>query len=391
VKKHKKGAYRWVSFENTLTPGVVRGANHPQSFWQSKNNNSTLDRDRATAMDGSITDFFRETFGPDPIYELAAKCNIFRGCIGAQTKEEADLVREKRVTACMARTYTWEVCGHLVGEGMTEEDWNALPLKERMKLGVAQMCTWKACGELKGTDMTEEDWNALPLEERTKLGSPAKFAEYYEVLWNRRYGELCLFILANGHSQVPREKRTLQDWVSYQKKAYKNGTMSLAHKKLMDEIGDFSGDDGMKAVLGGTLEKHGQLQVIPESLDELDVTEDSFTSSDVLIVKGNGGNGHKNLPGNLRLEAAISNHMPDDLRGSTQWSDLAKLVINEIESLVPPGGFLELKPGNRCFCIVNRDRVIELIKQRFSNKKFSNKKHQEQKSRDKGCPVTTFR
>jgi hypothetical protein len=83
--------------------------------------------------------------------------------------------------------------------------------------------------------------------------------------------------------------------------------------------------------------------------------------------------------------------MLDDLGGSTQWSDLAKIVIDEIENLVPPGRFLEVKPGNRCFCIVNRDRVIELIKQRFSKIKFSNKKHKEQKSQDKGCPVTTFR
>jgi hypothetical protein len=186
-------------------------------------------------------------------------------------------------------------------------------------------------------------------------------------------GELCLFILANGHSQVPRENRKLQSWVSYQKKAYKNGTMSLAHKKLLDEIGDFSGD--ANAVLRGVLDKHtGGSQVIPEFLGEQDVTEDSFTSSDVLIVKkGNGGNGGKNLPGNLRLQVAISNHMPDVLRGSTQWSDLAKLVINEIESLVPPGRFLELKPGNHCFCTVNGGRVIELIMQRFNKKKLNRK------------------
>jgi hypothetical protein len=176
-----------------------------------------------------------------------------------------------------------------------------------MKLGTARMYTWKACGELKGTGKTEEEWNALPLMERMKLGSPARFAEYHEVLWNRCYGELCLFILANGHSQVTVENSKLQDWVRYQKKAYKNGTMSLERKKLMDEIGDFSGDNGPKAVLGGMLDKHtGGSPVIPESLDELDVTEDTFTSSDVLIVKGKGDNGHKNLPGNLRLEAAIS-------------------------------------------------------------------------------------
>jgi hypothetical protein len=228
----------------------------------------------------------------------------------------------------------------------------------------------------------------MSIEERMKLGGAANLAEYWEVHWNRRYGELCQLKIDNGHSQVPYEKKTLQDWVSYQKKAYKKGKMSLAHKKLMDEIGDFSGDDGMKAVLGVVLDKHGQLQVIPEFLDELDVTEDTFTSSDVLIgVK----DGVKDLPGNLPLEAAISNHMPDDLRGSTQWSNLAKLVLNEIESLVPPGRFLELKPGNRCFCIVDRDQVIQLIKQRFRNKKFRNKKLNEHKSRDKGCPVTTLR
>jgi hypothetical protein len=202
-KKHKKIAYRWVSFENTLTPGVVRWANHPQSYWQSKNNNRTLDWDSATAMDGSITDFFQETFGPDPIYELAAKCNIFRGCIGAQTKEEADLVREQRAADFIERMFSWKVCSELEGTGKTEEEWNALPLKERMKLGagrcrsdearakaaniclddwmklsneqknyadVARLYTWKVCGELEGTGKTEEEWNAMSIKERMKLG-----------------------------------------------------------------------------------------------------------------------------------------------------------------------------------------------------------------------------
>jgi hypothetical protein len=252
---------------------------------------------------------------------------------------------------------------------------------------VERTFTWKAySGQLVGTGMTEEDWNALPSKERMTLGAAAKSVDFRNGLWNGGYGELCLFILANGHSQVPRENRKLRDWVSYQKKAYKNGTMSLERKKLMDEIGDFSGDDGMKAVLGGMLDKHtGGSQVIPEFLDELDVTEDSFTSNDVLFVKS--GNGVKNLPGNLRLQDAISKHMPDDPSGgSTQWSDLAKLVINEIESLVPPGRFLELKPGNRCFCTLNRGRLIQLIEWRFKEEKKRKKK----KSRDKGCPVTTI-
>jgi hypothetical protein len=115
--------------------------------------------------------------------------------------------------------------------------------------------------------------------------------------------------------------------------------------------------------------------VIHESVGGLDVTEDSFTISDLLIVKF--GNGVKNLPGNLGLRAAISKHMPDDLSaGGKQFSFLAELVIDEIESLHPPGRFLELKPGNRCFCSVNRDRVIQLIKKRFRLLK----KESEQKS-----------
>jgi hypothetical protein len=84
-KKYKKGDCRWASFENTVTAGV-HWATHPQSYWLSKNN-SNLVWDRAVTVDGSITDFFQQTFGPSPIYELAASCNIFRGCIGAQTKE----------------------------------------------------------------------------------------------------------------------------------------------------------------------------------------------------------------------------------------------------------------------------------------------------------------
>jgi hypothetical protein len=140
----------------------------------------------------------------------------------------------------------------------------------------------------------------------------------------------------------------------------------------------------MKAVVRGILDKHtGGLQVIHETLGELDVTEDSFTSTDVLMATL--GNGVKNLSGNLGLQAAISKHMPDDpSAGGTQFSSQVELVIDEIESLHPPGRFLELKPGNRGFCSINRDRVIELIKERFRMKK-----RHEQKSRDKGCPVTT--
>jgi hypothetical protein len=310
------------------------------------------------------------------------------------TEEEWNaLPLKERMKLGVARAWTWKACGHhLVGEGMTEEEWNALPLDERMKRGVARVWTWKACGELEGTDMTEEDWNALPLNERMKLGmarmytwevcgplvgegmteedwnaltskermkrgGAANISKYHNGLWNRRYGELCQFKIDNEHWQVPRENKQLKDWVKYQKKAYKNGTMSLECKKLLDEIGDFSGDDGMKGVLGGMLDKHtGGSQVIPEFLDELDVTEDSFTSNDVLFVKsGNGGNGAKNLPGNLRLQVAISNHMSDDPTASgEQLSSLSKLVIDEIESLVPPGRFLEVKPGNRCFRTLNR-------------------------------------
>jgi hypothetical protein len=556
-KQYKKGDCRWASFENTVTAGV-RWANHPQSYWQSKNN-SNLDWDHAATMDGSITDFFQQTFGPSPIYELAPSCHIYRGCIGAQSKEQAYLVRQTRVVdfldrmfswkacgqlvgtgktdedwnamsikerarlgvarlwmwkacgqlvgtgkteeewnamsikerarlgvarlwtwkACgqlvgtgkteeewnalplekrmklgaalqlttdvaqakatsicldkwmklsneakncveVERLWTWKACGQLVGTGKTEEDWNALPLDERMKLGAAlrlatdvarakaasicldkwmklsneakncveveQLWTWKACGQLVGTGKTEEDWNALPLDERMKLGAAAKLAPYHEALWNGRYGELCQFITNNGHSHVPFENRQLQSWVGNQKKAYKNGTMSLAHKKLMEEICNFGGDDEMKAAVRGILDKHtGGLQVIQESVGELDVTEDSFTISDVLIVTmGN----VKNLPGNQGLRAAISKHMPDDpsATGGKQFSSLAELVIDEIESLHPPGCFLEPKPGNCCFCTINRDRVIQLIKKRFRHMKKEN----DQKNRDKGCPVTTL-
>jgi hypothetical protein len=290
-------------------------------------------------------------------------------CTGMTEEDWNALTLDERMKLGVARMLTWKACGQLVCTGKTEEDWNAMSIKERARLGVGQVWTWKVCGQLVGEGMMEEDWNALTLDERMKLGAAAKFADFHKRLWNGGYGELRQFINENGHSQVPRENRNLQDWVSYQKKAYKNGTMSLERKKLMDEIGDFSGDDGPNAVLGGMLDKHtGGSQVIPESLDELDVTEDSFTSNDVLM-----GYGVKNLPGNLVLQAAISNHMPDDLRGSTQWSDPAKLVINEIESLPPPGRFLELKPGNRCFCTLNRDRVIELIKWRFEENKKNKK------------------
>jgi hypothetical protein len=170
-----------------------------------------------------------------------------------------------------------------------------------------------------------------------------------------------------------------------QKKAYRNGMMSFKHKKLIEEIDDSVGDDEMTAIVRGILDKRtGRSQVIHESVGELDVTEDSFTISDVLIVTmGN----VKNLPGNQGLRAAISKHMPDDpSAGGKQFSSLPELVIDEIESLHPPGRFLELKPGNRCFCSINRARVIERIKQRFRHMKKDNV----QKSRDKGCPVTTL-
>jgi hypothetical protein len=217
-----------------------------------------------------------------------------------------------------------------------------------------------------------------------KLVAALKLAPYHKRLWDERYKEYCQFYTANGHSHVPRKNRQLHSWVGYQKKAYKNGTMSLAHKKLMEAIGDFGGDDEMKAVVRGILDKHtGGLQVIHETLGELDVTEDSFTSSDVLIAKS--GNGVQNLPGNKGLRAAISKHPDDPSAGAKQFSSRAELVIDEIESLHPPGRFLELKPGNRCFCSINRDRVIQLIKKRFGLLK----KESKQKSLDKGCPVTT--
>jgi hypothetical protein len=75
-KKHKKGDCRWVSFKNTAAAGVP-WANRPQSYWLSKNN-SGLKWDCATAMDSSITDFFRHTFEESPIYELAASYNIIK-------------------------------------------------------------------------------------------------------------------------------------------------------------------------------------------------------------------------------------------------------------------------------------------------------------------------
>jgi hypothetical protein len=294
---------------------------------------------------------------------------------------------KERAKLGVARLWTWKVCGELEGTGKTEEEWNALPLDERMKLGVARLSTWKACGELVGTGKTEEEWNALPLDERMKLGALAKLAPYHEALWNERYGELCQFYTDYGHSYVSSENKQLHSWVGYQKNAYDNGTMSLARKKLMEEICNF-GDEDMKAIVKRILDKHtGGLQVIHETLGELDVAEDSFTSSDVLIVKkGDGCSGVQNLPGNQGLRAAISKHMPDDPSvGAKPFSSLAELVIDEIESLDPPGRFLELKPGNRCFGGINRARVIVLIKKRFRNMKTYNV----QKSRDKGCPVTT--
>jgi hypothetical protein len=252
---------------------------------------------------------------------------------------------------------------------------------------VERLSTWKVCGQFEGTDKTEEEWNALPLDERMKLGAVAKLAPYRKRLWNERYKEYCQLITNNRHSYVPCENSQLQDWVRYQKKTYKNGTMSLARKKLMEAMGDFGGED-MKAIVKGILDKHtGGLHVIHETLGEPDVAEDSFTSSDVLILKrGDGGTGVQNLPGNQGLRAAISKHMPDDpCPEAKQFSPQAELVIDEIERLHPPGRFLELKPENRCFCSINRARVIQLIKKRFGDTKKDNV----QKSRDKGCPVTT--
>jgi hypothetical protein len=248
---------------------------------------------------------------------------------------------------------------------------------------VERLSTWEACGELVGTGKTEVEWDALPLDERMKLGAAAKLAPYHKRLWDERYKEYCQLFTDNGHSYVPCENKQLQDWVRYQKKTYKNGTMSLAHKKLMEAIGDFGGED-MKAIVKGILDKHtGGLHVIHETLGEPDVAEDSFTSSDVLIVKK--CTLVRNLPGNQGLRAAISKHMPDDpSAGAKQFSPLAELVIDEIERLHPPGRFLELKPGNRCFGSINRAWVIELIKQRFRMKK-----RHVQKSRDNGYPGTT--
>jgi hypothetical protein len=256
--------------------------------------------------------------------------------------------------------------------------------EEKNSAEVERLWTWKACGEFEGTDKTEEEWNALTLDERMKLGAPAKLAPFHKRQWDERYGELCQFITDNGHSHVPRENSQLQAWVGNQKKAYKNGTMSLTHKKLMEAIGDFGGDD-MKTFVRGILDRHTDgMQVIQGSVGELDVTEDSFTRSDVLMATL--GNGVQNLPGNQGLRAAISKHMSDDpSAGAKQFSSLAELVIDEIESLHPPGRFLELKPENRCFCSINRDRVIQLIKDRFK----SLKKESEQKSRDRGSLVTT--
>jgi hypothetical protein len=125
-------------------------------------------------VDGSITDFFQQTFGPSPIYELAPSCHIYRGCIGAQTKEQADLVRQTRVVDFLDRMFSWKACGQLVGMGKTEEEWNAMSIKERARLGVARLWTWKACGQLVGLCKTEEEWNALTLDKRMKLGAAVR-------------------------------------------------------------------------------------------------------------------------------------------------------------------------------------------------------------------------
>jgi hypothetical protein len=99
--------------------------------------------------------------------------------------------------------FSWEACGQLEGTSKTEEEWDAMSIKERARLGVARcrtnaprakaavicldewmklsneeknsaevgrMWTWKVCGELVGTGKTEVEWNALPLDERMKLG-----------------------------------------------------------------------------------------------------------------------------------------------------------------------------------------------------------------------------
>ena len=89
-----------------------------------------------------------------------------------------------------------------------------------------------------------------------KLGLKLKLVAYHKRLWVERYKDFCQFYTANGHSHVPRENRQLQSWVGMQKKAYKNGTMSLEHKKLMEEIDDFGGEDEMNAVVRGILDKH---------------------------------------------------------------------------------------------------------------------------------------
>jgi hypothetical protein len=93
------------------------------------------------------------------------------------------LSNEAKNLAQVERLWTWKACSQLLGMGKTEEDWNAMSIKERARLGAAvRLWTWKACGEFKGTGMAKEDWNALPLDERMKLGQKVKLAAYHKRL-----------------------------------------------------------------------------------------------------------------------------------------------------------------------------------------------------------------
>jgi hypothetical protein len=67
----------------------------------------------------------------------------------------------------------------------------------------------------------------------------------------------------------------------------------------------------------------------------------------------------------------------------------AELVMNEIESLDPPGRFLELNPGKRCFRIIERPQVVQAIKKKFISRKGERNKKSRQKSWERGCPVAT--
>lgn len=109
-------------------------------------------------------------------------------------------------------------------------------------------------------------------------------------------------------------------------------------------------------------------------------SNDFFTSTDVVLGKGNGIN---SLPGNLRFRNIIVKYKP--LYAATPRSmkgTVAEMVINEIASLEPPGRFLEPLLETSRFREVSRKRAIEKTCQALREKKNNSGRPQQVVSPD---------